>query len=431
MPRRPYFPRLFRLVAAFVLVAPSFASADDLAETLRKAAAAALKARYPDYKPPPDPELVKLDAAIRRKPSSDAYLRRGQYWWLKNELDKSIADFDAALKLEPDYGFVYRCRGLVKLTAERYDQAIADFTAAIPLRPNDCYLHYKRGVAWREKGNVDQALADFDAAIRMDPANMVYLNDRGNIWRIKKDFNRSIKDFDASIKLSPTYALPYNNRGNSWADKKEFDRALADYAAAIRLDPTYAAPLYNRADLLRQKEDYDRSLADTAAALKLDPKLIQAHFLRGVLLLQTRRPGAAAGFQQVIDLGGYRGERAAHAVLLAYQSARLAGDVVAAQRILTDSAGKLDKDVWPAPVVYFLRGDLSESRLLSLATGDISRQTLARCHLGIHHALAGDTSKAGVHFTWVRENGDPSLYEHPLALAEQKRMAKPAVSAKP
>ena len=51
----------------------------------------------------------------------------------------------------------------------RYDKAIADYDEAIRLNPNDASAYYERGQAWHSKDDLDKAIADYDEAIRLDP----------------------------------------------------------------------------------------------------------------------------------------------------------------------------------------------------------------------------------------------------------------------
>lgn len=49
------------------------------------------------------------------------------------------------------------------------DRAIADYDAALKVDPKLADAHHNRGVAWHAKGDRRRALADFDAALRLRP----------------------------------------------------------------------------------------------------------------------------------------------------------------------------------------------------------------------------------------------------------------------
>jgi tetratricopeptide (TPR) repeat protein len=52
---------------------------------------------------------------------------------------------------------------------QQYDRAIADYDAALQLDPAQADAFNHRGEVWRKKGDRPRALADFGAAIRLDP----------------------------------------------------------------------------------------------------------------------------------------------------------------------------------------------------------------------------------------------------------------------
>ena len=56
---------------------------------------------------------------------------------------------------------------------------IADFDAAIKLNPNDAIAWHSRGLAYRDIRDYERAIQDFDAAIKINPEFILALNDRG------------------------------------------------------------------------------------------------------------------------------------------------------------------------------------------------------------------------------------------------------------
>jgi tetratricopeptide (TPR) repeat protein len=56
------------------------------------------------------------------------------------------------------------------------DRAIADFSEAIRLNPLFASAYHERGVAHRAKGDHTRAVADQEVAIRLDPTNGVVNN---------------------------------------------------------------------------------------------------------------------------------------------------------------------------------------------------------------------------------------------------------------
>ena len=66
-------------------------------------------------------------------------------------------------------GAAYVARGLAWQSKGDSDRALADFNAAIKLNPKDALAYNNRGMLWRERGDSDRAIADFTTAIAIDP----------------------------------------------------------------------------------------------------------------------------------------------------------------------------------------------------------------------------------------------------------------------
>src|SRR5262249_53348223 len=114
-----------------------------------------------------------------------AYLQRGYLYRDRNELDRAMADFTAALQLKPEAG-IFRTRAGAWLQKGDLDRAISDLTEAIQLDlASDAWViqtygkdhaarhsysaallmaYVDRGKAYEKKGNRDQAIGDFRAA---------------------------------------------------------------------------------------------------------------------------------------------------------------------------------------------------------------------------------------------------------------------------
>jgi tetratricopeptide (TPR) repeat protein len=301
------------------------------------------------------------------------------------------------------------------------DDAPAYFTDVIRAKPNDAWPWGMRGAAWLAKGEFDNAIKDLTEAIRLEPNGAVAFYNRGRAWRAKKEYDKAIRDYDEAIRLDPKDAFAFNNRGSAWRDKKDYDKAIKDFDETIRLDPKYAVGFNNRGEAWSNKKEYEKAIKDFDEAIRLDPKHSWFHITRSTALMLDRRPGAADGFQNVLQLG-WKGTNPQYAVILGNFAARQAGDEARAKQFLRDSTGKLD-DAWPIAAVRFLNGEIEESELLKLAT-DEDKRTEAHCYLGLDHALRGRKDQAIAHFRWVKEHGNTSFVEYTIAVAELERLEK-------
>jgi tetratricopeptide (TPR) repeat protein len=70
---------------------------------------------------------------------------------------------------------------------QQYDRAIADYDAALKLDPAQADAFNNRGEVWRKKGDRPHALADFAAAIRFNPQHSLA---RGNYKSLARELER-------------------------------------------------------------------------------------------------------------------------------------------------------------------------------------------------------------------------------------------------
>ncbi len=114
-----------------------------------------------------------------------AFYNRGIAYAKKGDLDRAIADFDQALRLDPDSTFALNNRGAAYARKGQYNEAIADFNEAIRLDGQSATAYNNRGTAYGKLGQYDRALEDFEQAVRLDPKDMGAQNNRRLALQLK------------------------------------------------------------------------------------------------------------------------------------------------------------------------------------------------------------------------------------------------------
>jgi lipoprotein NlpI len=75
---------------------------------------------------------------------------------------KSLADYDAGLKLNPKATMGYQFRGAQHFRAGRFREAVADFDKFIELAPEQAPHHWQRGIALYYAGRFDDGRKQFE-----------------------------------------------------------------------------------------------------------------------------------------------------------------------------------------------------------------------------------------------------------------------------
>jgi len=86
-----------------------------------------------------------------------------------NDLDKALADCNAALRLSHNSFQILDSRGLVRLRLGDYDKSIADYDAALSLQPKSAWSLYGRGLDKLRKGMTAEGQTDIAAATALRP----------------------------------------------------------------------------------------------------------------------------------------------------------------------------------------------------------------------------------------------------------------------
>jgi tetratricopeptide (TPR) repeat protein/S1-C subfamily serine protease len=225
--------------------------------------------------------LADYDTAIRINPQyAKSYSNRGG---LKAELGDNkgaITDFDTAIRLDPQFAEPYSNRGLAKSELGDKKGAIADYDNAIRINPRYAQPYSNRGIIKSELGDNKGAMSDFDTAIRFNPqSDQAYYN-RGRVKYIVEDYKGAIIDYDRAIQLNPKLALAYLNRGAVKQKLKDYKGALTDYDTASLITPKDAKIYYNRGVVRDQLGDKKGALADYDTAIVLTPQDPKIYYRR-------------------------------------------------------------------------------------------------------------------------------------------------------
>ncbi|MBW2738456.1 MAG: tetratricopeptide repeat protein [Deltaproteobacteria bacterium] len=180
--------------------------------------------------------------------------------------------WEHVLQLEPANYLARSNRGYWRMEQETdFAGALADFNAAIRLNPNHSKTYYNRGILHQKRENIADSLADYNTAIRLNPVYAGAYNNRGILHESQEDFASALADFNTAIRLNPNYSNAYYNRGILHQKRENIADALADYNTAIRLNPEYAGAYNNRGILRERQGDIVGALTDFYVAIYFDP----------------------------------------------------------------------------------------------------------------------------------------------------------------
>jgi len=208
-----------------------------------------------------DKTIADYTEAIRRNPNdSEAYKRRGKAY----DKDYSNARADLASVDNPDTLNFSDARKKLEVLL---DKAIADYTMAIRINPNDNEAYKLRGEAYTVNNNYDKVIADYTEAIRIDPNDSETYKKRGKAYTANHDYDKAVADYTEAIRINPNDSDAYKLRENVILSK-----TIAVYTEAVRKNPKDG-----KAKHLLENAIFEKMKKLIAEKLEIDEEKISMH----------------------------------------------------------------------------------------------------------------------------------------------------------
>lgn len=164
---------------------------------------------------------------LRGEKLAAAYVARGQAYGAQGDVDKALADMNAAVRAQPGNADTLFSRAYYQIQKENYDAALADYTAALRLMP-DASTFAGRAAAYYHKGDYDKAFLDIDKAIEFDGNTGDYYYTRGLVQNARGRHHEAARDFESAITFKSPVPDIACQRGVANFYDGEFREAVDD-----------------------------------------------------------------------------------------------------------------------------------------------------------------------------------------------------------
>ncbi len=273
--------------------------------------------------------LGDLNESLRLAETPDAYFTRAKIFISQSRFDNAVDDLTKAVAVGGPAADVYALRGHAQLYTGRFDAAIKDLDQSIDINRDNAFAYRTRGHVFMNMGQDDKAIADETKAIALDPRDLEARWLRGYAYRYrKKDPAKAVADYTAALAIDPTDSNVRASRADTYEDMGRTAEAMADYDAWIDQTPSGAFGYWGRGRLSLMQGKAGAAAADIAKALSLKPTdtyaMLWLHFAR-------LREGANDAAEVQIN------------------------------------AARVDRAIWPAPLVDYLTGKSDAATVLAKA----------------------------------------------------------------
>ena len=244
-----------------------------------------------------------INKAIKLAPRSAFYANRGTLYAQQKESDLALADYNEAIRINPNFSMVYNNRGIIYREQKKWELALAGYNKVIQINPNDGYAYNNRGNLYKDWKKWDLALDDYNKAIKINPNDAGAYNNRGNLYKDWKKWELALVDYNEAIRINPKFAIAYYNRGNLYKNWKKWELALADYNKAIQINPNDGDAYNNRGIIYTVQKKWELALVDYNKAIQINPNNAIAYNNRGNLYKDWKKWDLAeADFSKAIQI---------------------------------------------------------------------------------------------------------------------------------
>ncbi len=170
--------------------------------------------------------------SIDLEPTATAYMNRG---YVRNDLreaSKAIADFEAALKLRPNYGEAHLGLAFADLQLHRSKPALKEADLAAGILGETVSTHLGRAEAYRQQMQFRQAEGEYRAALVLAPNDaQVHLALAEALYRLHR-YNDSLDALKGGLGHGGNDSLLYAEMARNYAQLKQRDNAYKAITSA-------------------------------------------------------------------------------------------------------------------------------------------------------------------------------------------------------
>lgn len=219
------------------------------------------------------------------------------------DTDAALANFEAALQLDPHHLATLVRRGNAMIGVRRYAAALADYDRALDASPLLLDALCNRGAALRALGRLHDALDTYERALTVDPRSFESLYNLGNVLRDLQRPADALLNYERALELAPNHPDILSVKGRTLVELGRPKEALACFNEAIATRPDSVEALYNSAVALERLGRAEEAMQRCERALKLDSRHAKAHATRGNALLHLKRyEEALADYARALDI---------------------------------------------------------------------------------------------------------------------------------
>jgi tetratricopeptide (TPR) repeat protein len=212
------------------------------------------------------PKITRIEP-----PSSvQGKIKAGRELAKQGHTEQALAEFEAALKLDPNSKLARLSSGAMKTRLDRLDDALNEFMEVLRLDPMNVQAHLRISRVLFKKKELDNAQDYAESALRIDPKTPFGYLLLGGIYLSRRDLIKAKEHLSKALVLSPRLVRARLQMALVLRGEGKLSEALDQLNAAARIEPDNGKvhDLLGKLHLVRKDFVAAREAFDKAIALR-------------------------------------------------------------------------------------------------------------------------------------------------------------------
>ena len=233
----------------------------------------------------------------------DAHSRLGRALFSQGHVDDAIGEFQATLKVRPDYVEAWCSLGRSYAVKGQPDEAMAYYQKALDIQPNSVVAHNNLSDLLYHRGRLDEAIVHAQKALAVEPDNVTALNNLGSAFALEGRLAEALAAFQRAAELDPDNAAVQTNFGSLLLRMGRMEEVIVHSQNALVIESNNVPALNNLGYALYSLGRFDDAIHAYQEVVRLRPGEADAHRSLGYALFQRRQlDGAVREFQEALRL---------------------------------------------------------------------------------------------------------------------------------
>ncbi|KAJ2000308.1 TOM (translocase of outer membrane) complex component [Coemansia thaxteri] len=240
-----------------------------------------------------DRSAANLDRALEINPKHvRSLLRKANLMTERRDLDAVSQLLEQACEAEPENAEAFFQKGQVQFLKQEFAEAAKNYERAAGLDPDFVYPRIQLGVVQFKIGKIQDALSTFNEAMQRFPARSDLYNYYGEVLAEQGGADDAITAFEKAVELDQTNPLPYVNQAIAvFQSSGNADKALTLIQGALKVDSECELAVAALSQIYLQLGMFEESLSMLRRAVDLaksEEEMVSAITFRETTAAQYR-----------------------------------------------------------------------------------------------------------------------------------------------